>query len=306
MAKSKDPGLGTKFSEPVKRLLNPDGSYNITRRGGISGFRDFYKHLLDKSWFDFTLILLFIYISVNLLFALIYLSIGVDQLSVVNNDYHPFWTAFFFSSQTITTLGFGYVAPVGFLANIFATIEAFLGLTLTALSTGLLYGRFSKPILKLAFSDNAIITPYQDGFALMIKLVNQRDNVLLKSKINCTLTLDKGVGENSFNKDFHQLKLELDNILFFPLTWTVVHKIDEKSPLFGLSLQDLLKRNAELIVLFETYDETFGQNVFQKHSYAGKQWRENVKFDSNFKPNGQGNLELDVHRINTLIELDPK
>jgi inward rectifier potassium channel len=304
MAKTRDPGLGTKFSEPVKRLLNPDGSYNITRKGGIRGFRDFYKYLLDKSWRDFIALLVITYISINLIFALVYLMIGVDQLSSVNSSYHSFWTAFFFSSQTLTTLGFGYIAPVGFLANIAATIEAFIGLTLAAFSTGLVYGRFSKPILKLAFSENAIITPFQDGHALMIKLVNQRDNVLLKSKINCTLTLDKGIGIDSYNKEFHQLKLELDNILFFPLTWTIVHKIDEKSPLWGISFDELMKRNVELIVLFETYDETFGQNVFQKHSYAGNQWRENVKFDSNFKPNSKGHLELDVHRINTLIELD--
>ncbi len=303
MAKTNDPGLGTKFSQPVKRLLNRDGSYNIVRKGGVSGFRDFYKHLLGKSWLEFTLILFGVYISVNLLFALIYLTIGVDQLSNVSADYPPFWTAFFFSTQTVTTLGFGYVAPIGFTANIFATIEAFLGLTITALATGLLYGRFSKPVLKIAFSKNAIITPFQDGEALMIKLVNQRDNVLLKSKISFTLSLDKGMGENTYNKEFHQLKLELDSILFFPLTWTVVHKIDEDSPLKDKSLEELLKRNIELIVLFETFDETFSQTVIQKHSYAGEQWRENVKFDMNFKPNAKGQLHLDVHQIDALIEI---
>lgn len=303
MATTKDPGLGTKFSKPVKRLLNPDGSYNIVRKGGVQGARDFYKHLLEKSWIEFSLILFGTYIFVNLKFACIYLLIGIEDLSNVATDYPPFWSAFFFSSQTLTTLGFGYVAPVGFTANIFATIEAFLGLSITALATGLLYGRFSKPVLKLAFSKNVIISPFQDGQAMMFKLVNQRDNVLLKSKINCILSMDKGIGENSYNKEFHQLKLELDSILFFPLTWTIVHKIDRDSPLFEVSIDELVKRNVELIVLFETFDETFGQNIIQKHSYAGKQWRENVKFDTNFKPNAKGQLELDVRDIDTLIEL---
>ncbi len=303
MAKSKDPGLGSKFSQPVERLLNADGSYNIVRKGGIHAFKDFYKLLLDKSWTEFGLILFATYIFINLVFALIYLGLGVDQLSTGSMDYHPFWTAFFFSSQTITTLGFGYVAPVGFAANLVASFEAFLGLIITALATGLLYGRFSKPVLKLSFSQNVIIAPYQDGLAIMFKLVNQRNNVLLKSKIQCMVSMDKGIGVNAYNKEFHQLKLELDQILFFPLTWTVVHKIDEKSPFYNKSLDELVKRNVELIVLFETFDETFSQDVIQKHSYAGHQWKENVKFDSSFKPNQKGQLELDISAIDKLIEV---
>ena len=112
MAKTNDPGLGTKFSQPVKRLLNPDGSYNIVRKGGVRGFRDFYKFLLEKSWLEFTLILFSFYISINLVFAIIYLAIGVDQLSNVSSDYPPFWTAFFFSTQTITTLGFSVLVVI--------------------------------------------------------------------------------------------------------------------------------------------------------------------------------------------------
>ena len=108
----------------------------------------------------------------------------------------------------------------------------------------------------------------------------------------------------TFNKEYHRLELETDNILFFPLTWTIVHKIGKESPLFNMSLEELVKRNGELIVLFETFDETFGQNIVQKHSYAGKQWKENVKFDLNFKPNKEGQLVLDVNSINDLIELE--
>lgn len=303
MSKSKDPGLGIKFSHPVKRLLKADGSYNIVRKGGIRGFKDFYKHLLEKSWFEFGVILFASYLFINLIFALTYLALGVDQLSIVSSEYHPFWTAFFFSSQTLTTLGFGYVAPIGFAANIVASLEAFLGLVITALATGLLYGRFSKPVLKLSFSKNVIVTPFQDGHAMMFKLVNKRNNILIKSKIQCLLSMDKGTAENAFNKEFHQLKLELDSILFFPLTWTVVHKIDEKSPFYNISFEELMKRNLELIVLFETFDETFSQDVIQKHSYAGNQWRENVKFDSSFVPNENGQLELDIHAIDKLKEI---
>ncbi|MFA7272900.1 MAG: ion channel [Crocinitomicaceae bacterium] len=300
MEQLKDPGLGNKFSAPVKRFLNKDGTYNINRLGGVRGIKDFYKYLLDISWQRFLVILFGTYTVFNLIFALLYLAIGLDQLSIVHNDFHPFWTAFFFSAQTLTTLGYGNISPLGFGANLLATSEAFIGLSTTALATGILYGRFSKPLLKLAFSQNAIITPFEGGKALMFKMVNTRDNVLIKSKINAIFIIDKGEGQDSFNKGYHNLKLETDSILFFPLTWTAVHKITEDSPLYKLKVEDLMKRNAELIVLFETFDETFGQEMIQKHSYADNQWLENVKFDMSFGPDKHGHLQLHVKNIDSV------
>jgi inward rectifier potassium channel len=297
MEQSKDPGLGSKFSQPVNRFLNQDGTYNILRKGGVKGIKDFYKYLLHISWQKFIVLLLSVYLSFNLLFAFLYLLIGLDQLSHIHSDFHPFWTAFFFSSQTLTTLGFGYVSPRGFQANLLATIEAFVGLSITALSTGLLYGRFSKPLLKLAFSKNVILTPFEDGQALMFRMVNSRDNVLIKSKVNAILIIDRGEGKDTYNKDYHNLELELSTILFFPFSWTVVHKITESSPLYKLNVNMLQERHAELVVLFETFDETFAQEMIQKHSYAEDQWMENVKFDMIYGPNVNGQLEIQVKNI---------
>jgi inward rectifier potassium channel len=294
MEQSKDPGLGSKFSQPVTRFLNEDGTYNIVRKGGV---KDFYKFLLHISWRKFILLLFSVYFTFNLLFALLYMLIGLDQLSHIYNDFHPFWTAFFFSSQTLTTLGFGHVSPLGFQANFLATIEAFVGLSITALATGMIYGRFSKPFLKLAFSKNVILSPFEDGKALMFRMVNSRDNVLLKSKVNATLIIDHGEGTESYNKDYHNLDLELDSILFFPFSWTIVHKITEISPLFNLNVNDLKQKHAELVVLFESFDETFGQEMIQKHSYAEDQWMENVKFDVIYGPNKEGLLEIQVKNI---------
>lgn len=297
MANSKDPGLGSKFSQPVNRFLNNDGSYNMVRKGGIKGIRDFYTYLLHIKWEKFLFLLFGVYLAINLLFAFLYLIVGVDQLSNVNTDYHSFWTAFFFSSQTLSTLGFGHFSPIGFQANILAAIEAFIGLSLTALATGILYGRFSKPILKLAFSKNVILSPFENGLALMFRMVNSRDNILLKSKVNAIFIIDKAEGADPFNKKYHNLELQLDTILFFPFSWTIVHKIEESSPLFNLTVKDLKERHAELIVLFETFDETFGQEMIQKHSYADEQWLENVKFDMIYGPNKNGILEIQVKNI---------
>lgn len=303
MQSDKDPGLGSKFSNPVKRIMNPDGSYNINRIGGIHGLKDFYTYLLDLSWFNFLLVLLAFYLGVNTLFALLYMAVGLEGLSGVSNELPPFWTAFFFSTQTSTTLGFGGVHPVGFGANILASFEAFVGLLFIALSTGLLYGRFSKPSAKIAFSDNILLSVVNGSPSVMFKMVNQRNNVLLKTKVNCIATLDKGQDINRFEKEYHRLSLEVDFVLFFPLTWTVVHKIDENSPFHGMSLEDLKKRNCEVVIFLETFDETFGQEIIQKHSYGCDQWLEKVKFDLNFHSNPNGKIDLKINELNKTVPL---
>lgn len=303
MSRDKDPGLGSKFSSPVTRLMNADGSYNIDRIGGIQGLRDLYKSLLGLSWNKFLVFIFLFYIVVNLIFATAYLIIGVEQLGGLPSGLPPFWSAFFFSSQTFTTLGFGAIHPLGFGANILSSLESFFGLLCIALATGLLYGRFSKPSSKIAFSKNAILTPFKQGTALMFKLVNQRHNVLLKTRLDCIFIIDAKNQSGTFDKEYHRLKIETDFVLFFPLTWTIVHKIDKESPLNGLKVEDLINTNAELVIFLETFDETFGHEIVQKHSYAAEQWKENVKFDLNFKPNHKGRIELRVDDLDKLIKL---
>ncbi len=147
---------------------------------------------------------------------------------------------------------------------------------------------------------NIIITPFESEKALMFKMVNERNNLLLNSKVETLLILDAKSYKNEFNKQYFKLKLETDFINFFPLTWTVVHKIDEKSPLYQLSLFEMKQRNAEVVVLVESFDETFGQTVFSRHSFGGDQWRENVKFSRNYSSNDEGQVILMVDEIDNL------
>jgi inward rectifier potassium channel len=195
------------------------------------------------------------------------------------------------------------MSPIGFGANIIAMVEAFVGVLSFALATGLLYGRFSHAEVKIAFSNNIILTPFQDSMAVMFKMVNMRNNVLLNTRVNVMLIMDRGVGEDRYNKLYFDLELENDEVYFFPLTWTLVHKITEESPLNGLGLQDLIERNAEVVILVQTFDETYSQSLLKKHSYAQEQWKENVKFATNFITNDEGQVELYVDRIDELIAL---
>lgn len=303
MNETKDPGLGSKYKHSVKRLINEDGSYNIVRKGSVGGFRDFYKFLIDLSWSQFFLVSTIAYLIFNLLFACLYLAVGVDQINGLDGSQSDFLNAFFVSVQTFTTVGYGFLAPVGAGAGIISTFEAFFGLMYFALITGLLYGRFSRPKSKIAFAKNAIITPFQDGQALMFKMVNQRKSVLTETSVNCIFTIDIGSGENAHNKEYHRVELELDQVNFFPLTWTLVHKISEDSPLAGLSIDELKRRHAELIVLVNAFDETFSQNIVEKQSFAGDQWLDGVKFDRNFHTNSKGQIVLDVKGIDNVSKV---
>ena len=295
-----DPGLGSKFQKPILRMVNPDGSYNIIRRGGLNGFQDFYKFLLDIKWYWFMSFITGFYLFMNLIFTGLYLSIGIEQLKVSSNHQSDFFNAFFFSAQTFTTVGYGSISPNGKAADVVAMIEAFFGLLSFALATGLLYGRFSKPSTRIAFTKNILITPFEDGLAVMFKIVNLRNNVLLNTKVTALFIIDKGTSNEEFNKDYFRLELEADTVNFFPLTWTLVHKITESSPFNGLSVKDLKKRNAEVVIMVETFDETFAQNIIQKHSYAHDQWLEGMKFDKNFRNDENGKLVLHINELDNL------
>jgi inward rectifier potassium channel len=228
---------------------------------------------------------------------------GIEGLTGVMTEIPAFWTAFFFSCQTFTTLGYGGIHPTTLGTNIVASFEAFVGIFSVALATGLLYGRFSKPKARIAFSDKLLISKINDEPSILFKIVNLRHNVLLRTKVSCILILDKGVTDQSYNKTYHQLKLETDYVLFFPLTWTLVHKLDHSSPLYDLSLESIVKRNGELVIFLETFDETFGVEIIQKHSYAGEQWAENLKFDMNFNSNSEGKIDLHIRSLNKTIPL---
>ena len=305
MSESKDPGLGSKYRRPVERLILPNGEYNIIRKGGLRGIKDIYKYLIGINWFVFFCWTILAYIFLNVSFALFYYFVCMDQITGHEAFKIDFFNAFYFSIQTFTTVGYGHQAPVGQIAGFMAMIEAFWGLMYFALITGLLYGRFSKPSAKIGFSKNALITPYKDGTAVMFKMVNQRNSVLMKTKVKVFLSIDTGEGSDSFNKRYHELKLEINSIEFFPLTWTIVHPMNENSPIKDLDSKELIRRNAELLVLIETFDETFSQSILEKHSYACNQWREGYKFAKNFHSTEDGKLVLRIDQLDELIPIQP-
>src|SRR3954447_25826757 len=183
-ARDRDLGFGAVVSrESHQRLLNRDGSFNVTRTG--LGFLDSfspYHLMLTTTWRGFFAAVSVIYLALNLIFALAYLACGRDALAGGGAALMGgrFSQAFFFSIQTFATIGYGQVAPNGMPANIVVTVEALVGLMYQALATGLLFARFTRPTAALLFSREAVIAPYRNGRALMLRLANQRRSEIIE------------------------------------------------------------------------------------------------------------------------------
>jgi inward rectifier potassium channel len=294
--KSEEPndlGFGNKATGS-ERLMNSDGSYNVVRKGHAIWTP--YQNLVEMSWGQFFALVFTFYFVVNLLFATVFYLIGADQFNGVNAEtgMSSFFDLFFFSAQTLTTVGYGFLSPKGMLANAVASIEALLGLMVFALATGLLFARFSRPKAKIAFSKNALISPYKEGKALMFRIANLRNNNLINLEVRITMAWIELVNGVRTRK-FAPLTLERDKVVLFPLNWTVVHPIDESSPLYQKEGPDINDMQPEIVILISGYDETFAQNVHTNGSYGAKDLICNAKFSPMyFEEDGHITLHLDL------------
>jgi len=272
-------GFGSNIKDEGERLITKKGKFNV-KKEGLSFLERFnlFHSLINMPTIAFFVCLLIGYLIINLLFTSTYLIIGLEGLqgTTANND---FFDAFYFSSQTLTTVGYGGLYPTGKLISFIASIEAFIGLLSFAVSTGLLYGRFSKPKAKLMFSKKALISPYNDITGLMARVANPKDNQLINASVS--MIFSQVIKENDVSsRKFYTLKLEIEKISLFVTSWTVVHPITEESPLYGLTHQEMKERNAEMILLLSAYDESYSQDLHDRTSYKAEDIVANAKFSS--------------------------
>jgi len=270
----RDLGFGSVVSrESQQRLLNRDGSFNVRRRGlGFWSSFSLYHALLTISWSHFFFIFVGWYFIANALFALAYLACGPEALSgsTLGLDNHPFLRAFFFSVETLSTIGYGNVAPIGLAANAVVTAEALAGLMGFALVTGLLFARFSRPTARILFSRHAVVAPYRDVRAMEFRVANARSNELIEVSAKVMLSRFEEV-DGARTRRYYPLALERDGVVFLPLTWTVVHPIDEASPLHGETPESLRNSLAEVLVLLKGFDEIFSTYVQTRTSYTASE-----------------------------------
>lgn len=295
-------GFSARTSDSAGRFYSrTTQSANVTKRGlGVFSRYSWYHTLLGMKAGKFLLLILLGYVLINIFFAGIYYVIGIEHLAGVNegSPWKNFSEVFFFSAQTFTTVGYGRISPVGFAASAVATFEAFIGLLSFALATGLFYGRFSRPRAFIRFSDNALIAPYKDGTALMFRMAPYKNNNLSDLKAEVMLAVEEEENGNMRNK-FYDLTLEYDTLNSLALSWTVVHPINEASPLYGFSEEDLKNTKLEVLVFIKAFDEVFSNTVMTRSSYISKEIVWGAKFNMMFHPNAdKSKTVLDLAKLN--------
>lgn len=298
-----DLGFGSVVSRQSReRLLNRDGSFNV-RREGLGFFRSLsvYQWLLEITWTRFLLVLAGSFLLFSLFFAIAFYLCGPGALvgAPTNDDLGRLLANFSFSIQTLATIGYGGLAPARPLAHALVVLEAVSGVLLVALGAGISFARFARPRARILFSDRAVIGPYGSGTAFMFRIANARSNELLDVQARLLLVLRK-----QESRVYYSLDLERDGVLFFPLSWTVVHPIDDSSPLAGLGPEELATEQAEFLVLLSGTDETFATSVHARTSYDAGEVAWNARFVSLFNPADEdGIISIDVQKLSAVEPL---
>ena len=297
-----DTGFATNSQDRNGRFINKDGSYNLVKEGMSfrTRFSIFHNMLNLPLWKFITVIFLF-FIAINLVFTIIYFFIGTEQLNglTAGSNWKIFRGMFYFSTQTFTTVGYGHVNPVGDSANIVAAVEALTGFLSLAIATGLIYGRFSKPKSYLVFSNHALISPYKNGTGLMFRFAAFKDKHALTDleiKVNTGLLI---VENDTPSYKYFSLDLERTRVESMPMSWTVVHPIDENSPFFGFTEEDMKSADVELYVMLRGFDDVFSNYVQQRTSYTFEEIFFNRKFVPMYRESDDGKTTiLELHNLN--------
>lgn len=297
---TRDLGFGSRVARASRmRLLNQDGTFNVRRRGlSIFESLSLYHTLLTTPWWIFHLLVLAGFLLYNALFAAAYMLCGDGALSGIAAGSPPerFLETFFFSVQTSTTLGSSHVIPMGAAANVLSSLEVAAGLLGFAVVAGMMFARVSRPSANIVFSRHAVVAPYLGAGALMFRMANRRSIELLDVKVAVTLSRFEGEGENR-KRRFYELQLARESVRFFPLNWTIVHPLDEQSPLYGTTHETFAASDAEILVLLTATDETFSQIVHARTSYAGEEIVWGAKFSDMFSVSPEGKITVNLHRI---------
>ena len=299
----RDLGFGSRvLQQSGTRFLNRDGSFNVVRENQpFLRSLNLYHEMLNAPLWLFYLVIFSTYVLVNLLFAGLYLLCGPGALhgSTAATPGERFLEAFFFSVQTLATIGYGRLSPAGAAANSLVSIEALVGLLGVAFATGLSFARFTRPLAHILYSKKAVVAPYRGITGFMFRIVNERRNQLIEVKAR--LTLSRMVNEDGRRvRRFEPLVLERATVLFFPLHWTLVHPIDEKSPLKGVTAESLRESEAEFTILLTGTDETFSQTVHSRSSYLADEVVVGARFKDMFVDRGDGRPRIDMRRFHEL------
>jgi inward rectifier potassium channel len=245
---------------------------------------DLYHFLLTIPWIPFFGLLASGFLVTNAFFAYLY---SWDQTAITGSA--GYWDSFFFSVQTISTIGYGGMTPGSWYGNVLVTLQSLIGLLGVATATGLMFARISRPTARVMFSQVALITTHNRQPTLMFRVANQRRNQILEAQVRVTLVQNEITDEGSTMRRFYDLKLARSMTPIFAFSWTVMHPIDADSLLLGSTTQSLLDNQTEIIIILTGLDDIFNQVVHARHAYLAQDivWGHRFQDMLRFLPDGQ-------------------
>jgi inward rectifier potassium channel len=267
-------------------------------------FTDAYHSILSMSWSGFLFFTFFIYILVNFLFALCYFLCGPAALSALSvNPWNRFLDVFFFSVQTLSTIGYGKITPLSLSSNLLVTFESITGLMGLALITGIMFSRFARPTARVVFSKVAVVNEHDGVESLIFRIGNERLNQIVEARVGVVLIIDETTKEGESYRSLYDLKLERDQTPLFTFTWTVVHPMNSDSPINGYNADDFLAHNAEILVTVSGIDDTFSQTIHSRYSYLPGDILWNHRFIDILKRTDK-TFFIDMDNIHTVLPLE--
>ena len=259
-----------------------------------SRWTDFYHAILTAPWWLFLAGLATVFLIVNVVFALLYLS---DPNGIEHARSGSFWDRFLFSAETIGSINYSAMVPKSAFVNGVVIVEAFVGFVYLAMMASLMFARLSRPSARVVFSKVAVVAPFDGVPTLMFRAANQRGNQILDAAINVTLAHQSLTTEGITMRRFHELEMVRSRTSLFTLSWTVMHAIDERSPLHGLSLDEFYERQMEIIVLLRGTDDTLADVVYVRHAYTPDDIIWNHRFVDVLSVSPQGRRVVDLTRF---------
>jgi inward rectifier potassium channel len=237
----------------------------IVKGQDASRYTDFYHVVLTAPWWAFFLGLAGFFVTINTVFALLYMA---DPMALAHARHGNFWDAYLFSVETIGSINYTVFVPQTLYANIVVSMEAFFGILTIALFTGIIFARFSRPFARIVFSRCAVIIPFDGVPTLMIRSANQRGNSVLDAEVKLSLARQQTTREGLVMRRFEELKPVRQRSSLFALSWTIMHRIDRSSPLYGCTQEMLAEQQAEIVVMLSGVDETLADRIYARHSYS--------------------------------------
>ncbi|MEI9995355.1 MAG: hypothetical protein WDM91_12225 [Rhizomicrobium sp.] len=288
MSKDRDPPSFA--ATPVMRT-RPGQRIAIVKGQDGTRYTDVYHAVLTAPWWLFFLGLALFFVTINAVFALLYLS---DPNSLAHARHGNFWDAYLFSVETIGSINYTVFVPQTIYANILVSIEAFFGILTIALFTGIIFARFSRPFARVVFSKCAVIIPFDGVPTLMFRTANQRGNSVLDAEIRLSLARQQTSREGMVMRRFEEIKPMRERSSLFALSWTIMHRIDRSSPLYGLTPQMLIEQQAEIVAMLSGVDETLADRIYARHSYAAEEivWGRRFVDVISVSPAGQRVVDL--------------